>query len=221
MVDINQQTISASKLEARDWLSKHKSIYITSFIRFLFIFSNRMTWISFFYALSFDDTWRDYKVHTTNMSEFVVVIAITTLGIIFSEYSLDKALYQQVSLRHHLLRWLRLTGYTLAGIIGLFVTFMAKAPIIIGQLWFIVTIGYYVRIRLTNLGCSHVQQTTQNTMQTFKERNLKTLSNWKPILSFHTAFLGHDIVNCLTFGLYGAWSIPYKRTTEMIIFKNT
>lgn len=220
MVDINQQTILASKLEARDWLTKHKSIYITSFIRFLFVLCNRITWVSFLYALSFDDTWHDYKVHVTNMREFGIIIVVTTFGIIFSEYLLDKALYQNVSLQHHIMRWLRLTGYTMAGIIGLFATFIAKAPLMLGQLWLLVTIGFYIRIRLMNLGCSHVQQTTQNTMQTFKERKLKTLSDWKPILAFHRAFLGHDSLNCITAGLYGIWSIPYKRTTEMVVFKN-
>ena len=76
----------------------------------------------------------------------------------------------------------------------------------------------YIGSRMSTLGITDNYLSTLDTRKAIQNTRPKNMHEWKEIILFHLHFLFHDLINIATFGLYGIWLIPYKRTTEQILY---
>lgn len=221
LYELNWNKIKKSKQSAREFLKTHKSYWFSSILRSMFTIILVITIYSWFNKLVLDDRLYEYNAHTTNSLDHLFIIVIAIFGRVVMNYFIEQIVYEtrHIPLRFYLYRLWRVFSTVLIGICGMILTIVLKVPVFVGVLWFIVTLSFYVTTSLTTFGSSWMYLRTLHIRQTYQKVQPHGLSDWKKLFTFYISFLGHDIINILTFGIYGIWYVPYKKATERFIFE--
>lgn len=219
--ELNWNRIKTIKQHARKFLKTHRGYWFASILRAMFTLIFYVTTYSWFMWLLFDDRLKVYNDPTTKSVEHMCVIAIAILGRCTMEYYIEQTIYEQrtIPLRFYLYRLWRLFITTAVGVAGMILTDILKAPIFIGRLWFLVTILFYVTTKVSTFGSSWMYLRTLDTRSTYKKVYPQGFREWRKIILFYISFIGHDLINLFTLGLYGVWYIPYKKTVERFVFE--
>jgi hypothetical protein len=217
---MNWNEIKIAKRESRKYIWQHKTIFLASLYRVIATFGMMIALGALMNSLDFDAQHYEYAAKTTNYPEYIATISLALIGRMIGDQSLDKKIYQQaiIPIWHYLYRYIRTGLYVTVAFIGIAITVSLNAPDIIGYLWLILLITTYIGSRMSTLGITDNYLSTLDTRKAIQNTRPKNMHEWKEIILFHLHFLFHDLINIATFGLYGIWLIPYKRTTEQILY---
>ena len=217
---MNWNEIKLAKRESRQYIWQHKSIFVSSLYRVVSTIGMVIALGALMNSLDFDAQHYEYAAKTTNYLEYIATISFALIGRMIGDQSLDKKIYQQkiIPIWHYFYRYARTGLYVTVAFIGIVITVSLNAPDIIGYLWLILLITTYIGSRMSTLGITDNYLSTLDTRKAIQNTRPKNMREWKEIILFHLYFLFHDLINIATFGLYGIWLIPYKRTTEQILY---
>ena len=210
------KSISESKRNARQFLKTHKSVFVASIFRSIMTTSLMVTIYLLMNSLAFDYAFKDYGANTTNLSDYLLTIIGILFGRMLADFYLDKSIYEQtiIPFWHYLVWGLRLFLYVLVSMIGLSLSVVLSKSLTIGRIWVAVAVIVYICQRIAHFGLTHVTLQTLDLKKAYRESRPRTLNDVKRLALYTLKFLAHDILNLMSIGLYGIWSIPYKRTTE-------
>lgn len=210
------KSVSESKRDARQFLKTHKSVFIPSIFRSIMTASLMVTVYLLMHSLAFDYAFKDYGANTTNTSDYLLTIVVILFGRMLADFYLDRSIYDQtiIPFWHYLVRGIRLFVYVLISMIGMSLSVALSKSLFIGRIWVIVAVVIYICQRIANFGLTHATLQTLDLKKAYRESRPRTLNDVKRLSLYTLKFLAHDIFNLMSLGLYGIWSIPYKRTTE-------
>ena len=217
--DKEWKPIAQAKGEAMQFIKSHKSIFIPSLIRVIMTISLVITSFLLMFSLAFDWAFKDYGAKTTNLMDYALTIAALIFCRILADFYLDRVIYEQTILPfwYYLVRGLRPFVYAFIALIGMGMSVTLIKSHILVYVWFITMIAVYVCQKVANFGLTHASLKTLNLRRAYKESRPRTFDDVMRLMTFVANFFGHDTLNFATFGLYGIWSIPYKRVTEKYI----
>ncbi len=214
--DKQWKSVSESKRDARQFLKTHKSVFITAIFRSIMTTSLMVTTYLLMHSLAFDYAFKDYGANTTNVSDYLLTIVGILFGRMLADFYLDRVIYEQTAIPfwHYLIRGLRLFFYVLLSMIGMLLSVGLSKSLTIGRIWVWFAIVMYICQRIAHFGLTHETLKTLNLKQAYHDSRPRTFADVKRLVSYTIKFLVHDILNIISIGLYGIWSIPYKRATE-------
>lgn len=210
------KSVSESKRDARQFLKNHKSVFIPSIFRSIMTTSLMVTVYLLMHSLAFDYAYKDYGANTTNLSDYLLTIMVILFGRMLADFYLDRSIYEQtiIPFWHYLVRGIRLFFYVLISMIGMSLSVALSKSLFVGRIWVLFAIVMYICQRIAHFGLTHETLQTLNLKKAYRESRPKTFNDVKRLSLYTLKFLVHDMLNLMSLGLYGIWSIPYKRTTE-------
>ena len=214
--DHSWKSTSDAKREARQFLKTHKSVFIPAIFRALMTLSLMVTIYLFMNTLAFDYAFKDYGADTTDINDYLLTIFVILFGRLLGDYYLDRAIYEQsiIPFWHYLVRGVRLFFYVLISFAGASLSIALSHSLTIGRMWISFAAFIYLCQRIAHFGLTHETLKSLNLKQAYRASRPHTLEDVRRLSIYTFKFLVHDILNCITLGIYGIWSIPYKRTTE-------
>lgn len=153
-------------------------------------------------AILFDAQMRAYEVAPVRYLTYVGLLLLTFFFRALGEWLLDHCLaptsphpwQAYVKERLHIL------GYTSLPFLGLVVATAGQAPDPLVHIWQLITFMTFLWAHTLRFG----RLTPSAPRWTSGEKGL-----------FYLTFFFHDLLNLLSFGLYGFYLLPYKRQTEI------
>lgn len=214
--DRQWKPVSEAKRDARHFIKTHKSVFIPSIFRSIMTTSLMVTVYLLMHSLAFDYAFKDYGANTTNITDYLLTIVCILFGRMLADYYLDRLIYEQtiIPFWHYLVRGIRLFIYVLISMIGLSLSVVLSKSLIIGRMWVIFAAIVYICQRIAHFGLTHETLQTLDLKKAYRESRPRTSNDIKRLTLYTLKFLVHDIINLISIGLYGIWSIPYKRATE-------
>lgn len=214
--DRQWKPVSEAKRDARHFLKIHKSVFVAAVFRAIMTTSLMVTIYLLMNSLAFDYAFKDYGANTTNIIDYKLTIAGILFGRMLADCYLDRLIYEQtiIPFWHYLVRGIRLFLYVLISMIGLSLSVVLSKSLTIGRMWAVFAAIVYICQRIAHFGLTHETLQTLDLKKAYSESRPRTLNDVKRLSLYTLKFLVHDMLNIMSLGLYGIWSIPYKRTTE-------
>lgn len=214
--DKQWKSVSESKRDARQFLKTHKSVFIAAIFRAIMTTTLMVTVYLLMHSLAFDYVHNDYGANTTNLSDYLLTIMVILFGRMLADFYLDRSIYEQtiIPFWHYLVRGIRLFFYVLIAMIGMSLSVALSKSLFLGRIWVLFAIIMYICQRIAHFGLTHETLKTLDLKQAYRQSRPRTFADVKQLTTYTLKFLAHDILNLMSIGLYGIWSIPYKRTTE-------
>ena len=214
--DRQWKPVSEAKRDARHFLKTHKSVFVAAVFRAIMTNSLMVTIYLLMNSLAFDYAFKDYGADTTNLTDYFLTIGGVLFGRLLADFYLDRTIYEQtiIPFWYYLVRGFRLVFYVLISMIGLSLTMAFSKSLTISRMWVIAAVVIYICQRIAHFGLTHMTLETLDLKKTYSESRPRTLNDVKRLSLYTLKFLVHDMFNLMSLGLYGIWSIPYKRTTE-------